>query len=106
EAERVGTPAQVLDGALPVAFLVVVRARVDVCHPVAQRVVEQHGDLARRGRYCLRLAHAHREATEEGAQRGVRLADSGRGEPQENSRSVAGPSRARAEHLAAGDLAT
>src|SRR6476620_11743355 len=59
---------QILDHSRAVSCLVIRRAGVDGFHPVTHGVVEQDGDLARRGSYCLGLADARRKPPVECAQ--------------------------------------
>ena len=62
---------QILDHSRAVSCLVERRAGVNVFHPVTHGVVEQDGDLARRGSYRLGLADARRKPPVECAQRRV-----------------------------------
>ena len=62
---------QIVDHPRAIARLVVRRTGVNVLHSVTYGVVEQHGDLARRGGHRLGLADASREPPVERAQRGV-----------------------------------
>ena len=62
---------QILDHSRAVSCLVVRRAGVDVFHSVTHGAVEQDGDLARRGSYCLGIADACRKPPVECALRRV-----------------------------------
>ena len=83
EAERLCATAQVGHRALTIPGFIVRRARVGVCHAIAQRVVEEDRDLACGGRHGLGFAGPGPEAAVEGTQRGVRLAHRDRGQAQQ-----------------------
>ncbi len=53
---RFGTASEIVQDTLTVAFLVICGARIDVLHAIAQRVVEENGNLARGGGNSFGLA--------------------------------------------------
>jgi hypothetical protein len=74
KAQRLGLSGEIGQDPLAAAFLIF-GAGIDVFHPVTQRVVEEHRDLAGRSSDGLRLADPCPQTSVESAQCCVSLAD-------------------------------
>jgi hypothetical protein len=73
---------KLLDDAVPVLLLVVIRTRVAVVHAVSHRVIKQDSDLARRCGYGFGIADAAGKASVECAKRRIASSNGNGGKSQ------------------------
>ncbi len=92
-AQLARAPLKVMEDALPVPCLVIRRAWVEVSEPVANRVVEEHCQLASRRRDRLRFAYPRGEPPVEGAEGSLGAPDVDSGDPQKDRRETTSDAR-------------